>query len=114
MNLSMENIARMSNISLRQGAVGFLTLVTGICGIFLFSSMSADEINEKTITVVGLIGLGASFGIVVSEIYSSLKAQKTRFELTEGLAQRRRILQEPVEEVSEEELSFCVKRELQF
>ena len=75
--------------------------------------MSADELDETTITVVGRTGIAASLGVIISETYSSLEAQRRRIELTEGLAQRRRILEEPVEEVSGEEFT-CVQQALKF
>jgi len=84
LNLSIENIARMRDISFRRAAQGFLTMVTGICGIFLFSMMSADEMDKTTTVVVGGVGLTASFGVVISEIHTSLKAQNRRLELSES------------------------------
>ncbi|GMI09881.1 hypothetical protein TrVE_jg13446 [Triparma verrucosa] len=103
LNLSMEKIARMRDISLRRGVAGFLTLVTGVCAIFLFSMMSADELDETTITVVGLTGFVASVGVVVSEIFSILKAQRRRMiELSESgqIVEQATELEEPVEECS--------------
>jgi hypothetical protein len=79
LNLSIEKIARMRDISVRRGLAGFLTGVTGVCAIFLFSMMSADDKDYTTITVVGFTGVTASFGVFVSESYSSLKAQRRRF-----------------------------------
>ncbi|GMI07293.1 hypothetical protein TrLO_g6104 [Triparma laevis f. longispina] len=76
LNLSIDKIARMKDISLRRGVGGFLTTVTGLCGIFLFSMISADEMDDTTITVVGAIGGVAILGVVISEIYSSLLRQK--------------------------------------
>ncbi|GMH77073.1 hypothetical protein TrLO_g9487, partial [Triparma laevis f. longispina] len=78
LNLSIEKIAQMSHISLRRGLAGLLTLVTGVCAIFLFSLMSAKEMDEMIIRVIGISGIGASFGVLTSEIYSSLKAQSRR------------------------------------
>ncbi|GMH84385.1 hypothetical protein TL16_g09908 [Triparma laevis f. inornata] len=69
LNLSMEKIARMSDISFRSGAEGFLTLVTGVCAIFLFSMMSADEMDDTTVVVVGYTGLIAGFGFVIPEFF---------------------------------------------
>ncbi|GMH78068.1 hypothetical protein TrST_g12709 [Triparma strigata] len=102
LNLSIEKIARMRDISLRRGAAGFLTLLTGVCGIFLFSMMSADDTDDTTISVIGLTGLVASLGAVISEIYSSLKAQERRMELTESGEVEERVTEpeEPVEECS--------------
>jgi len=102
LNLSMEKIARMRDISLRRGVEGILTLVTGVCGIFLFSMMSADEMDWTTFSVVGLTGLVASFGVAISEIYSSLKAQSRRSGLSESgqIVERATELEEPVEECS--------------
>ncbi|GMI01543.1 hypothetical protein TrLO_g10204 [Triparma laevis f. longispina] len=102
LNLSMENIARMSDISLRRGLSGFLTLVAGVCAIFLFSMMSADDMDKTTITVVGFTGLVASLGAVISEMYSILKAQKRRIELSESghIVELATDLEEPVKECS--------------
>ena len=102
LNLSIEKIARMRDISLRRGAAGFLTLLTGVCGIFLFSMMSAEDTDDTTISVIGLTGLVASLGAVISEIYSSVKAQERRMELTESgeVEERMTEPEEPVEEVS--------------
>ena len=101
--LSIEKITTMRDISLRRGVAGFLTLVTGVCAIFLFSMMSANEKDEMTY-IVGLIGQGASFGVIISEIYSSLKAQERRIELSESgaLEEQQQALEpeEPVEECS--------------
>ncbi|GMH79050.1 hypothetical protein TrLO_g7737 [Triparma laevis f. longispina] len=80
LNLSIEKIAKMRDISLRRGVQGFLTLVTTVCAIFLFSMMSAERMDWTTIEVVGLLGLVSSFGVVISEIYSSLQAQTRRAE----------------------------------
>ncbi|GMH90124.1 hypothetical protein TrVE_jg3457 [Triparma verrucosa] len=103
LNLSVEKIARMRDISLLRGVAGFLTGVTGVCAIFLFSMMSADDMDFTTITVVGFTGVTASFGVFVSESYSSLKAQRRRIELSESdreLVERATEIEEPVEEVS--------------
>ena len=101
----------MSHISLRRGLAGFLTLVTGVCALFLFSLMSADEMDTTTIRVIGITGTGASFGVLISEIYSSLKAQSRRSGLSESgqIVERATELEEPVEEVSGEEFNY-VKR----
>ncbi|GMH47155.1 hypothetical protein TrVE_jg3053 [Triparma verrucosa] len=113
LNLSIEKIARMRNISLRRGATGFLTLVTGVCGIFLFSMMSADELDETTISVVSFTGLAASFGAAVSEAYTSLKAQDRLARESENgqMDERASEIEEPVEEVSGDEFHY-VKRVL--
>ncbi|GMH69540.1 hypothetical protein TL16_g05184 [Triparma laevis f. inornata] len=104
LTLSIEKIARMSLITLRRGVAGFLTLVTGVCASLLFSMMSADAMDETTIFAVGLTGLAASFGVVISEIYSRLKAQRRRLELSESGTieeqQRATQIEEPVEECS--------------
>ena len=102
MNLSIEKIARMRDISVRRGLAGFLTLLTGVCGIFLFSMMSADDMDETMITAVGFTGVAASVGVFISEIYSSLKAQRTRIELSESgqVGEGGTENEEPVEKVS--------------
>ena len=113
LNLSMEKIARMKDISLRRGLAGFLTLVTGVCAIFLFSMMSADEMDETTINVVGLTGVAAAVGVFISEAYSSLKAQNQRLSQSASGqdVEQATELEEPVEEVSVEEFNY-VKRAL--
>ena len=79
LNLSIEKIATLEGMSFRRGVQGFLMLVTGVCGIFLFSMMSAKQMDEATIiNVVGYIGVASIFFSTISEIYSSLKAQKQR------------------------------------
>ncbi|GMH80284.1 hypothetical protein TL16_g08484 [Triparma laevis f. inornata] len=117
LNLLTEKIARMRGISLRRGLAGFLTLVTGVCGIFLFTRMSADEMDWTTISVVSLTGLVASLGVAVSEVYSSLKAQSRRSGLSESgqIVERATELEEPVEEVSGDVEEFnCFSRALKF
>ena len=65
--------------------------------------MSADEMDETTLTVVGFTGLAAAVGVVISETTSSLKEQRRRIELSESgqSVERATELEEPVEEVSE-------------
>ncbi|GMH91599.1 hypothetical protein TL16_g12100 [Triparma laevis f. inornata] len=88
------------------GAQGFLTLVTGLCGIFLFSMMEAEEKRPESNTliyVVGFIGLASSTGSVVSETYSSLKAQRKRIKLSqsgENLPEQADDRDKPVDECS--------------
>ena len=64
--------------------------------------MSADDIGYTMSTAVSLTGLAASFGVFISESYSSLQAQRRMFELTESgqIVERATELEEPVEEVS--------------
>jgi hypothetical protein len=79
LNLSIEKIATLEGMSFRRGVQGFLMLVTGFCGIFLFSMMSAKQMDETSIIhVAGYTGFAAIFLSTISEIYSSLKAQKQR------------------------------------
>ena len=108
LNLSIEKIATMRDISLRRGVAGFLSLVTFVCAIFLFSMMSAEEMDEMTITVVGYSGVVASGGALLSEVFSSLKAQKSR--LTESgssqITEQEEKIEEPVEEVSGEKFNY--------
>ena len=115
LNLSIEKIAKMRDISLRRGLAGFFTLVTGVCGIFLFSMMSADDMDETTITVIGFTGAIAAVGVFILEISTSLKEQKRRIELSESgqILERATELDEPVEEVSGEEFDY-VQRALNF
>ncbi|GMH98819.1 hypothetical protein TrST_g13130 [Triparma strigata] len=103
LNLSIEKIARMRDISLRRGFAGSLTLVTGVCGIFLFSMMSADDLDDTTTIIpVGLTGAIAATGVFISETSSSLKEQRRRIELSESgqIAERATEVKEPVEECS--------------
>ena len=110
--MSIEKIVRMRDISLRRGLAGFLTLVTGVCGIFLFSIMSADDGDQKTTFVAGFTGSVACFGVFISEVFSSLKAQRKRRgeQRTESgqIVEPATELEEPVEEVSVEKFN-CVK-----
>ena len=106
LNLSIEKIARMRDISLRRRVEGVLTLLTVICGIFLFSMMSASKIETTTVTVVGYIGAVASLFSTISELYSLVKAQNRRLsELQSGLQQETEI-EQPVEEVRWERFYF--------
>ena len=116
LNLSLEKIATLEGMSFRRGVQGFLMLVTGVCGIFLFSMMSAKRMDETTINnVVGYIGGASIFLSTISEVYSSLKAQSRRSGLPESgqIVERATELEEPVEEVRVKELN-CVKRALKF
>ena len=107
LNLSIEKIARMKDISIRRGAQGILTVVTLVCGMFLFSVLSADVMEETTITIVGATGYIASLGVFISELYANLKAQKriiekaksSQFEREQAAAQEEPVEEEPVEEV---------------
>ena len=65
--------------------------------------------DSMTTTVVGYTGLAAAVGVVISEMYSSSKAQRRRIELSESgqIGDRATELEEPVEEVSGEEFN-CV------
>ena len=109
LNLSVEKIATMRDISPRRGIQGFLTLVTCVCAIFLFSMMSAERMDETAILVIGLTGTVACLGVLLSEVYSSLKAQQRRLTESESgqLAEREEKIEEPVEEVSGEESSLA-------
>ena len=78
MNLNLEKIATLQGMGFRRGAQSFLMLVTSVCGIFLFSMMSANRMNKTTINVTGYIALASIFLSAMSEVYSSLKAQKQR------------------------------------
>mmetsp|Transcript_9626 Transcript_9626/g.17488 ORF Transcript_9626/g.17488 Transcript_9626/m.17488 type:complete len:986 (+) Transcript_9626:120-3077(+) len=102
LNLSIEQIARMRGISMRVIAQGALTLLTGVCGIFLFSMMSADEMNKTTIVVAGFTGIGSSAGVFISELYSNLKAQRRMINLSESgeVVEQVTMNEEPVEELS--------------
>eukprot|EP00519_Triparma_laevis_P014068 CAMPEP_0182491844 /NCGR_PEP_ID=MMETSP1321-20130603/1142_1 /TAXON_ID=91990 /ORGANISM="Bolidomonas sp., Strain RCC1657" /LENGTH=128 /DNA_ID=CAMNT_0024694181 /DNA_START=1 /DNA_END=384 /DNA_ORIENTATION=- len=64
--------------------------------------MSADEMDETTITVVGFTGLAAAAGVFILETSTSLKEQKRRIELSESgqIVERATELEEPVEECS--------------
>ncbi|GMH71850.1 hypothetical protein TrST_g1471 [Triparma strigata] len=102
LNLSIEKIARMRDFSIQCGVQGVLTLVTGVCGIFLFSMMGADNTDGR-IEAVGYTGLASIIAVLISEIYSSLKAQERRSRESEsGQIEEERVTlsEEPVEEVS--------------
>lgn len=80
LNLSIEKITKL-DISARRVAAGVLVLVAGVCGIFLFSMMSADMGNDEkdgpAVNVIfGYIGGVTSLGEFFFVLYSSLKAQK--------------------------------------
>ena len=105
LNLSIERIATLRDISLRRGVAGFLTLVSGICAIFLFAMMSANDMDGTTIECVGITGVVAIIGVLLSEVYSTLKAQDRRIELSESgqiveQGSLERGVEEPVGEVS--------------
>ncbi|GMI04950.1 hypothetical protein TrLO_g2842 [Triparma laevis f. longispina] len=89
LSLSVTKIATM-NVSFRRSAQGLLTLVTGVCGIFLFSEMSAEretDVEEEFedwgfMLVVGNIGLCTSIVSLLSEIYSVLKAMRRKSKIS--------------------------------
>ncbi|GMH61942.1 hypothetical protein TrST_g1070 [Triparma strigata] len=64
--------------------------------------MSADELDQSTITVVGFTGIAASVGVFVSDTYASLKAQNQRLSQSPGgqIAEQATEIEEPVEECS--------------
>lgn len=102
LNLSIEKIARLRDVSLQRISQGFLMFVACVCGIFLFSIMSAKEMNTETIVVVGIIGAAASAGVLVSEIITSLQTQKRMLKLSDSgqIAERSTEKEEPVEQCS--------------
>lgn len=75
LHLSIEKIAKMEGLSWHRVAQGFLTLILVICGVFLFSIISAEDPDRRTIYSVSLVGVSASAGSIILEVYSSLKAQ---------------------------------------
>lgn len=75
----------MENISLRRGLAGFFTIVTGVCGIFLFTMINANEMDFETAKVIGYTGAFASLGVALSEFYSVSKAQYRRIEDSEDV-----------------------------
>ena len=78
LNISIEKIAMLRDVSLRRGTQGFLTLVAGVCGIFLFSTMEAKNHDENSIIIVAFIGLGALLVSLLSETFTMLKAQRQK------------------------------------
>ena len=106
LNLSIEKVAKMQDISLRRGVSGFCTLLTGVCGIFLFSMMSAEEMDNVMLTIIGVVGFLSCLGIVISKIYSSLRAQELMRALSSESGERDERnaetdeVDEPVEECS--------------
>ena len=86
LNLSIQMVARMRGISMRRAVQGLLSLATGVCGIFLFSMMSAPQTSDvkALVNLVGMFGVVASLGVVLSEIFSSLKAQRRQVVLSES------------------------------
>ncbi|GMI14762.1 hypothetical protein TrLO_g4328 [Triparma laevis f. longispina] len=75
--LSIEKIATMEGISFRRKLQGFMTLLSCICGIFLFSMVTAEDISmdqfSTAVTIVGFTGVFTSFVSFANEIYSRLK-----------------------------------------
>lgn len=43
----------MSDINLRQGIQGFFTLITILCGLFLFSMLNVRDMGGTLLMVVG-------------------------------------------------------------
>ena len=82
-NLSIEKIALMTDISFRRGLQGFLSAFTSICGLFLFSMISSNDAEYDVILAAGGSGLFACVGCLVSEVYSVLKAS-SRIERESG------------------------------
>lgn len=89
-NLSIEKIATTKGLGWRHTAQGFLTLVTGVCGIFPFFMMSSERMDRSTVTVVGHTGTVASFAVGISEAYFCLKAQNLRTPQTDSVLEERK------------------------
>ncbi|GMH53066.1 hypothetical protein TrST_g11050 [Triparma strigata] len=83
--LSIEKIARMQDISIRRGAVGLLTLVSGVCGIFLFSMMSAEEIDDQLSTILIAVGGSAIMTSAMWELFACLRYQREEKALQKDL-----------------------------
>ncbi|GMH92401.1 hypothetical protein TrVE_jg3631 [Triparma verrucosa] len=64
--------------------------------------MSADDMDETAISVVGLTGFVAAGGVFISEAYSSLKAQNQRLSQSASsqIVEQATELEEPAEECS--------------
>ena len=77
---SSQQIATLTGISVRRKIQGLLTVIYVLCGIFLFSMMSSGELDKNTITRVGFLGVLSSVGAVISECYTSTRAQETKIE----------------------------------
>ncbi|GMH73506.1 hypothetical protein TL16_g06212 [Triparma laevis f. inornata] len=76
-NLSIEKIALMTDISFRRGLQGFLSAFTSICGLFLFSMISSNDAEYDVILAAGGSGLFACVGCLlasfaVTTVYSML------------------------------------------
>lgn len=69
----IEKVATMADISARRWLQGVLAFITAVCGIFLFSVMSADDTDHQLITtyIIGGLGLGASVAIFFLEAHFS-------------------------------------------
>ncbi|GMH73979.1 hypothetical protein TL16_g06338 [Triparma laevis f. inornata] len=76
-NLSIEKIARM-DMSFRRVIECFLTFVTGVCGILLFSMMSSDRKDRHAVYGAGVTGLVAVVLITLSENLTVRKALKQK------------------------------------
>ena len=85
------------HLARRRALAGVLTIITGVCAMFLFSITEVDSNVEGALlsrleyigSITGLIGLFASLFIVISKIISSLKAQRRISESGSGaLGQR--------------------------
>ncbi|GMH97290.1 hypothetical protein TrVE_jg4030 [Triparma verrucosa] len=70
--------------------VWLLTMITGVCGMFLFSMMSAEEPNLMTLDAVGGLGGLTSLGIFFLEIVFSFNKEKRREETDEEKKKERK------------------------
>lgn len=78
--INRENCTR--RYSFRRVIELFLTVVTGICGIFLFSVMSQQNqnVDHSNYSIIAYVGGTAILAVFVSETYSSIETQKLKHE----------------------------------
>ncbi|GMH93925.1 hypothetical protein TrST_g7952 [Triparma strigata] len=83
--VTKEKIAKMDNLGFLRGAQGFLFTITIVCGVYLFTRMSSSSAqNSWEMTMgVGFVGLGASIGTVLGELYITLKVEGPKQNVTE-------------------------------
>ncbi|GMH56867.1 hypothetical protein TrST_g14080 [Triparma strigata] len=104
LNLSVEKIATMTEISSRRALAGVLTIVTGVCAMFLFSMTEVDSDVDSALlsrlkyicSITGFLGIFASIVIVISKIISSLKAQRRISESGSGVLGQRESASEEI------------------
>lgn len=81
LTLSVEKIATLKDITFRRGFEAFLRGVTVFCGVWLFSMMEADSVDQTTVDLTAITGFTAIGLSSALEIYSSIAAQNKRHNL---------------------------------